>query len=566
MKSLSLRLIAAGALCSALYSQPATPPPEPPKAESSISGQVLSAATGEPLRKASVTLSRLDAQQSAPRVKEVDASGGFLFEELEAGRYYLSASRNGYTTQTYGAKRPGGRTGNPITLAARQEMKDLRISLTPHGVVMGRIVDEDGEPRAGVPVSAIKSSWQGNRRQMAPYANATTNDLGEYRLYGVPPGSYWIQAARPRDFSLSAPEASFSARPELDYVTTYYPGTIDASTAAPVTVSSGLELRGIDIKMAKARVVRVRGTVVQSGGGAAMRSFLMMMPKDRGWNASLEMRQAMVIDAKGSFEFRGVTAGQYIIMANFGSQDGQLTALQTINVTDQHVTNLALVLRPGVSLSGTVRVEGQDADKTGSAATNPASSMVLLQPADQGGSGFFGGGNAQVKDDGTFTLKNVQPGRYRVAVYGSEGYLKSARFGAEDVLEGGLEIGEAGPAGALELVRSVRGAEVSGTLLDGKEQPKPGALAVLLPEEKHRDQMDRYSTGTADQYGAFSIKNVRPGQYKLIAVEDVEGTEWMDPEFVRPYEKSAITLKLAEGQKETRQLTVKPRADADGSK
>jgi len=78
--------------------------------------------------------------------------------------------------------------------------------------------------------------------------------------------------------------------------------------------------------------------------------------------------------------------------------------------------------------------------------------------------------------------------------------------------------------------------------------------------------MDRFGIGTADQYGAFSIKNVRPGKYKLIAIEGDEGTEWMDPDFVKPYESKAIALTLAEGQKETRQLTVRPRADVENEK
>ena len=88
--------------------------------------------------------------------------------------------------------------------------------------------------------------------------------------------------------------------------------------------------------------------------------------------------------------------------------------------------------------------------------------------------------------------------------------------------------------------------------------PRSGATAVLLPEEQFREQRNRYGMGTTDQHGAFTIKNVPPGKYKLLALEDVDGTEWMDPEFRKPYEKNAITLNLEEGQKESRQLTVRP--------
>jgi len=179
-------------LLGVMQAQPANPQPEPPKAESSISGQVVNAATGEPLKKAVVSLNRQDGQQYTPRQKDVNAAGRFVFDNLEAGQYTLSASRSGFLTQSYGSKRPGGRMSTKLTLLPKQEMKDLLISLTPHGVVLGRVVDEDGDPRAGVLVTTMKSEWQGSKRQMASYGFASTNDLGEYRMFGIPPGSYVI--------------------------------------------------------------------------------------------------------------------------------------------------------------------------------------------------------------------------------------------------------------------------------------------------------------------------------------------------------------------------------------
>ncbi len=277
----------------------------------------------------------------------------------------------------------------------------------------------------------------------------------------------------------------------------------------------------------------------------------------------MDTRQAMV-DAKGTFEFRGVTAGQYTLHARALTPDGHLASVQALNVSDQPVAGLQLVLKPGGSISGTVTIEGEEANQA-KAEPGSAPFIVLFQPADQG-SYAFGGWIAPVRDDGKFTAKDIQPGRYRVATYGGgAGYLKSARLGAEDAMTE-LEVPDGELSGTLELVMSRKGAEVSGTLRDAKDKPLPGGIAVLLPEDKYREQMDRYSVGTADQYGAFSIKNVRPGKYKLIAIEGAEGTEWMDPEFVKPYESKAIALTLEEGQKETRQLTVRPRADVENEK
>jgi len=266
------------------------------------------------------------------------------------------------------------------------------------------------------------------------------------------------------------PEVNVNLKPEDDYVNTYYPGTMDSATAAPVQVRSGVELRGIDIKMVKARVVRVRGAVTGIGARPPMGTFLFMTPKDRGWGGGMDTRQAMV-DAKGTFEFRGVTAGQYTLVARFNVPDGQLTSVQTVNVSDQPVTGLQLVLKPGGAISGSVTIEEEEANQ---AKAEPRSMplTVHFQPVDQGGFGF-GGGTAQVREDGTFTAKDVQPGRYRVMVYGGgAGYLKSARLGAEDAMTE-LEVPDGDVSGTLEIVMSRRAPRLVGPCWTPRTSPCP---------------------------------------------------------------------------------------------
>ena len=186
--------------------------PEKPKADCVLAGQVLNAVTGEPLRKASIQLHSQNQGQNPPREREVDAAGHFEFRDIEPGRYSLNASRTGFSSQAYGAKRPGGSGGTTITLIAAQTIKDLTFKLIPHAVIIGRVF------HVRVP--------------------------GQLR-FGVAPGNYVISAAKRRNFNWSALEPGVSGKPEEDLVTTYYPGAIDAALATRLTVRSGTETRAV---------------------------------------------------------------------------------------------------------------------------------------------------------------------------------------------------------------------------------------------------------------------------------------------------------------------------------
>ena len=524
------RVIAAGVLCGLIHAQT-----EPLKTDCILSGQILDSATGEPLRKAIVTLARQDGL-AASRQRNVDAAGRFEFSGLEPGRYGLSAGHTGFLSQRYGAARPGGSGGSIISLAAGQEIQGLQLKLVRYGVVLGRVVDEDEEPVTGVSVSA---QWMDSRGGMTSYGSVVTNDLGEYRLFAIPPGDFLIQA--------EVREDSDRTEPEIGFAVTYHPGTVDSGAASPVQVKAGTETRGIDVRMAKSRLVRVRGVVVDGATGKRVQATVVLGQLEPGGGTHAEMHSTGEMGAKGAFDLRGVAPGQYRLAAYADAPEGGLSAVQTLVVGDQNIQDVVMTLSAGTVLHGTVRVEG---------ARSGAS--VHLSPVG-GDPTHVGYRHAAAKPDGSFKLTNVRSGHYFVDTDGVEGgYLKSAKLGDQEVLEAGLEIPASGATALLHLVVSTNCAEVTGTLQDDEGMPWPDAIAVLLPEGKYRDQLERFAVGTADQYGAFSIKNVRPGKYSLIAVEGEDYAEWMDAEFVKLFEKTAVALTLKEGQKESRQLTLRP--------
>lgn len=197
-----------------------------------IAGKVLKVESGEPLRGARVSLApqrRMFDMDEDSRELITDHTGEFSFGGLSPGLYSLSVERTGYVTQSYG-ERAGraGQGGTPINLLSGQKMNDLLFRMVPGGVITGRVYDQYGDPMAKARVDASQSF---GASRVLPVQNGETNDLGEYRLYGLAPGEYVVsatpreQAGRfgpPRKAAETAEPASNDPREVGGR--TYYPG------------------------------------------------------------------------------------------------------------------------------------------------------------------------------------------------------------------------------------------------------------------------------------------------------------------------------------------------------
>jgi uncharacterized surface anchored protein len=155
----------------------------------------------------------------------------------------------------------------------------------------------------------------------------------------------------------------------------------------------------------------------------------------------------------------------------------------------------------------------------------------------------------KVSADGTFRLADLVPERYRVMAYLKPfGYLKSVRSGGRE-LEG-QTVNIDGSA-ELEVVVSAKVASVTGQVhLDGGDRPAAGVSVVLIPQEKDRSGIrDAYEVATTDESGRFSIRGIVPGDYRAYAWESLgaRGSEYMDPEFIRPLESKGVAVTLSEG-------------------
>ncbi len=250
--SVSIALVAA-----ALYAQQKVPPKrqDVPRPETCrIEGQVVNAATGESVKKAEVVLISAGGGQNQRYTAITTAGGRFAIEDIESGRYRLMAIRSGYARLEYGA-RATARPGVTLSLDPGQDVSGILFRIAPQAVIAGRALDEDGDPLPNIQVQALYYRVVRGRRQIQPGRSASTNDLGEYRIFGLAPGRYYLGAT-------SYEQVNFRNGGRQSYAPTYYPGTSNPASATAIDLRAGTVLRGIDITLLKTRLARVRGRLV----------------------------------------------------------------------------------------------------------------------------------------------------------------------------------------------------------------------------------------------------------------------------------------------------------------
>jgi protocatechuate 3,4-dioxygenase beta subunit len=236
-----------------------------------IRGHVFDASTGQPLRRAQVRAFSPELREN--RATTTDANGAYELKELVAGRYQLNASKGSFVQLQYGQSRPF-EPGKPLELANGQTVERVDFNLPRGGIIAGRILDEFGDPTSDVQVMAMRYQYVQGRRQLGPAGRiASTNDIGEYRLFALPPGQYYISARAMGNLNFVDTQSDDRS----GYAPTYYPNAASVADAQRVTVAVGQTLTDINLSLSPTRLARVAGTAVDSEGKPLAGAFVMMI-------------------------------------------------------------------------------------------------------------------------------------------------------------------------------------------------------------------------------------------------------------------------------------------------
>jgi hypothetical protein len=369
--------------------------------------------------------------------------------------------------------------------------------------------------------------------------------LGEYRIFSLEPGHYFVSAnGTMRNggmmmYAGSEPPQR-GAESETSYTKIWYPGTTDLSTGTAIELAAGREMR-IDFTLTPVHAVHVRGAVTnppvpnrgvnlnlvkkaETGGG---------MPHPANFNI-----------LKGTFDFAGVTPGSYILTAELFDNSKRMHARQAVEVGSGDVEGVTITLLPGIEITGTVKVEEGDSPV-------PSNLNIALQPVET--TVMRGNYGARVKPDGTFSISEIMPDSYSLHLFSNNLYVKSAAMNNQKVPDGPFTLTGEGNAGTLDIVLSANGGQIEGTVQNGEE---PAVDAGVIAIGKSGVSRADPRIARTDPAGHFTLSGLAPGDYKVYAFTDADSVEWANPEAMQKFENSGESVSLQEKDHKTVQLKV----------
>jgi protocatechuate 3,4-dioxygenase beta subunit len=529
----------------------------PATGTSRILGRVVAADSGQALRKAQVRISAPEIRES--RVTTTDQDGRYEFKDLPAGRYTLTATKGSYVNLSYGQTRPN-EPGRPLEVGENQTLEKIDIALPRGSIITGRVVDEFGEPVADVMVMPMRNQWmQGQRRPMPAGRTAMTNDIGEFRLFGLPPGEYYLSATLRGGMAMMMTDVSDD---RAGYAPTYYPGTPNIAEAQPIAVGVGETASNLNVALSPTRTARVTGTVVDAEGRPATGGNVMVMQRSAG--AMMMPGGGGPIRPDGTFVVSNLAPGEYVLRAMTPPAAGgvaRMPAVQpTANVTVNGDDVSGVVIAPPklLTVRGRIVLPPAAAETVKPAEIRVSATPVIPEP-------MFGGPPAAVRDDLTFEFQSA-PGQMviRAGLMMAPGaglVMKSVHLNGLDVTDKPVDFVSGHDVEGVEIVFTSTPPEVSGLVTDSRANPVKDFTVLLFATDRDRwIGATRYiATARPDQDGRFKVRTLPPGDYYAVALAAMDMSDRGNPEFLEEQSASATRFSLRDAEVKTLDLKLSTR-------
>lgn len=463
-----------------------------------------------------------------------DGNGEFTFTGVPPGTFTLLAHRDGYFGVGASKAPHGDHTDASLSVTARSLVTTVTVPMIPGAVIIGHLRDATGRTVPKVPVNAMVIGYRNGMRFVASVRSAQTDDTGQFRLFWLTPGQYFLAAA---------PAANTGA------LTTFYPGSVEPTTGNVITVSTGQDLAGMDFSLQSGRTVTISGDVAEvEGSPASPRNLTVTLVRQPGIGREPITGTFPVVEGrKTAFELRGVPPGTYSLYAN---TTWNLRSATLVDVFDRDVSGIQIALHLNVTVPGVVTLDGEAPRVNG---------LVRFSPFDPDGKTAIDDlsrprdprqrEGVPIAPDGKFSAADNPWGRYAIRIIGlsPDSYIDEVQQGGVNVYDGGINLTTDAfryPTDQITVKVKSNGGRIEGVVQTSDRKPLSRAVVVLVPPVVRRRNPSLYLVTTSDADGRFSLRGIQPGEYKLFAWESVPEGAWQNAEFLAPYESQGRAVSV----------------------
>jgi hypothetical protein len=501
-----------------------------------IAGTVVSKTDGHPLARARITLRDAKAPQKFESLITAD-DGKFEFTGVPAGKYDLHGAKRGFISASYDQHE---QFSTALVTGPGLETESAVLRLAPAAIIAGKVLDEAGDPVRRATVTLYYDDHTSGVDQIRQANGAQTDDQGAFEMASLMPGTYFLSAnAKPwyATHPMSEPSNSGAepASPQIldrsldvAYPVTYYPDVTDADSATPIPIRGGERLQ-IEIHLNPVPALHLLFRVPNNGNKGDIFPRL----EQPAFDGSTFLQADIVHTVSpGLVEITGVPAGRYNVHF-YGAGSG----IQ-MNGVDLAKDGAEIDASAGEALS-TVKVSVQVNGET----ALPPRLFVVLRSAHRSMAGGQQVGGQQVNDKGEAEFQQVPAGRYEPLLFGSSRAYSVLHISAEGAEVSGHTITVApGSSPSVSLTLVGGSLNVEGTAKRG-DKPFAGAMVVLVPKDPENNR-DLFRRDQSDLDGTFSLRNVVPGSYTVLAIENGWDLDWSQPAVISAYLKHGRIIQI----------------------
>jgi 5-hydroxyisourate hydrolase-like protein (transthyretin family) len=446
--------------------------------------------------------------------------------------------------------------------------------MAPMSSISGRVIGADGKPAAHVHVMAAEITYQNGARVLNQVQGVETNDRGDYRLFWLPPGRYYVGAfpegLRRRQTAVpfgppgevvslnqTFPQAFIQYRAGANgevledvYETVYAPGETNLQSARVIDLRAGADFTAVDVSLAGGQraAAAIRGTVLDGTTGQPVPQVsVRAVPRIGG---PVIFSPTATTDTLGRFEIAGVMAGSYSVIATLTLNNVRQSAVLALDVGGKGVDGVRLLLTSGLRINGRISVDGAPSDEYRVGLSPEAGPLIPIPTGGQSSNGMF-------------SFSDIYAGTYRVGVFPNadstqQSYVKTVRLGGVELPDNEFRPGDS-VQGELEILMGRNGGALEGNVVDARRSLAVNVMVALVPVGSRR--ADRYKTVTTNDVGHFRFQGIPPGNYVAIALPWIRSGLPQYPEFFRAIENRATPVSITEGSNRDIELSLQPEVD-----